>query len=72
VFEPKRVMWVSLDIGMPNHSREKFSHHPLDRQDANRNLKSGVRNELVVCVAPPYNFIYYRLLSVIWGVFRFS
>ena len=30
VFEPKRVMWVSLGIGMPNHSREKFSHHPMN------------------------------------------
>jgi len=29
--EPKRVIWVSLDIGMPNHIMEKFSHHPLDQ-----------------------------------------
>ena len=30
--EPKRVIWVLLDIGMPNHSIDKFSHHPMDRE----------------------------------------
>ena len=31
VSEPNRVMCFFIDISMPNHSREKFSHHPLDR-----------------------------------------